>query len=138
MRVVLDTNILISALGARGGITDVIVKAWRNKPYTLLTCEEQIDELRECFSRPSIVPARIRRHEAGRLINHLYNNGVFIAPLPSVSRSPDPDDDFLLALAEAGKADYLVTGDKAGLLPLGKHRRTRIISARDFANILRI
>jgi predicted nucleic acid-binding protein len=49
-----------------------------------------------------------------------------------IERSPDPTDDFLLALSEAGKADYLVTGDKTGLLALARHQATRIISARDF------
>jgi predicted nucleic acid-binding protein len=53
--------------------------------------------------------------------------------LPRVERSPDPTDDFLLALSEAGKADYLVTGDKSGLLSLTRHRATRIVSARNFA-----
>ena len=48
-------------------------------------------------------------------------------------RSPDPGDNFLLALAEAGNADYLVTGDKSGLLALASHKSTRIITARDFA-----
>jgi predicted nucleic acid-binding protein len=56
-----------------------------------------------------------------------------IGPLPHVERSPDPADDFLLALSEAGSADYLVTGDKTGLLILGRHKRTRIVSARAFA-----
>jgi hypothetical protein len=50
-----------------------------------------------------------------------------------VIRSPDPTDDFLLAMSEAGKADYLVTGDKGGLLALDCHKATRIISASDFA-----
>jgi uncharacterized protein len=50
-----------------------------------------------------------------------------------VKRSPDPEDDFLLALSEAGKADYLLTGDKSGLLVLRRHQNTRIISARKFA-----
>ena len=61
---------------------------------------------------------------------------VFVARLPKVTRSPDPDDDFLLALAEAGRADYLVTGDKAGLPPPRTHRGTRIVAARDFARII--
>jgi predicted nucleic acid-binding protein len=52
--------------------------------------------------------------------------------LPQVRRSADPDDDFLLALAEAGAADYLVTGDNGGLLTLKKHKRTQIITARQF------
>jgi len=41
-----------------------------------------------------------------------------------------------LALAEAGKADYLVTGDNSGLLALGNHQGTRIISAADFVLLL--
>lgn len=50
--------------------------------------------------------------------------------------SSDPHDDFLLALAEAASADYLVTGDKSGLLALRKHRRTRIVTARRFSKML--
>jgi predicted nucleic acid-binding protein len=38
-----------------------------------------------------------------------------------------------LALSEGGKADYLVTGDKSGLLVLQSHKETRIVSAREFA-----
>jgi putative PIN family toxin of toxin-antitoxin system len=136
VRVVLDTNILISALMVRDGTTDSIVQAWRNRAYTLLTCEQQVEELRRCFARPLLVPARIRRHEAGRLLNHIRRFATFVAELPVVTRSPDPDDDYLLALAEAGRADYLVTGDKAGLLPLRTHRSTRIMVARDFARRL--
>jgi predicted nucleic acid-binding protein len=55
-----------------------------------------------------------------------------IDPLPRVERSPDPADDFPLALSEAGKADYLVTGDKSGLLSLARHGGTRIVSAGEF------
>jgi len=136
VRVVLDTNILISALMVPGGTTDTIVRAWRNRSFVLLTCDEQIDELRDCFARPWLVPARIRRHEAGRLINAMRRFAAFVGPLPPVARSPDPDDDFLLALAEAGNADYLVTGDKAGLLSLRTHRSTRIVTASDFAQLI--
>jgi hypothetical protein len=136
VRVILDTNILISALMVQGSTPDTIVQAWRNRSYVLLTCDEQIEELRDCFARPWLVPARIRRHEAGRLINALRRFAMFVGPLPPVARSPDPDDNFLLALAEVGNADYLVTGDKAGLLLLRTHRGTRIVTARDFAQLI--
>jgi uncharacterized protein len=53
-----------------------------------------------------------------------------------VKRSPDPKDDFLLAMSEAGKAVYLVTGDKSGLLSLHHHKATRIISATEFGALL--
>jgi predicted nucleic acid-binding protein len=121
---------------APGGTPDKIVQEWRDRSYVLLTCDEQIEELRDCFTRPWLVSARIRRHEAGRLINALRRFATFVGPLPPVARSPDPDDDFLLALAEVGNADYLVTGDKAGLLALRTHRSTRIVTARDFAQLI--
>jgi predicted nucleic acid-binding protein len=54
-----------------------------------------------------------------------------VGPLPRIKRSPDPTDDFPLALSEAGRADYLVTGDRSGLLALARHQATRIVSARD-------
>lgn len=52
---------------------------------------------------------------------------------PGVCR--DPDDDHLLASAEAGRADYLVTGDE-DLLAIGHYRNLTIISAREFLTIL--
>jgi len=91
--------------------------------------------LRATLHKPAIA-ARIKPHSAGRLVNALKDLAVTIASLPPVERSPDPTDDFLLALSEAGKADYLVTGDKSGLLALTRHRATLILSARDFAALL--
>ena len=45
--------------------------------------------------------------------------------------------DFLLALAQAREADYLVTGDRSGLLSLVRHQGTRIVSARAFAKLFK-
>src|ERR1700737_3980414 len=78
---------------------------------------------------------RITPYKAGSLINQLKEFAETIGSLPRVERSPDPTDDFLLALSEAGRADYLVTGDKSGLLALTRHRRPRIVSAREFARL---
>jgi len=79
-----------------------------------------------------VLAARIRPYEAGRLVNELKELAETIGSLPCVARCPDPTDDFLLAPSEAGRADYLVTGDKSGLLALSRHQATRIVSARDF------
>jgi putative PIN family toxin of toxin-antitoxin system len=132
MRVVLDTNILVSALLVQLGHSAVIYRAWHEGHFTLLTCAEQLDELKATLHKPAIA-ARIKPYKAGRLVNALKGLAETIGPLPRVERSSDPTDDFLLALSEAGKADYLVTGDKSGLLSLSRHRATRIVSARDFA-----
>jgi hypothetical protein len=66
------------------------------------------------------------------LVNQIKRLAEDVGPLPRVQRSPDPNDDFLLAMSEAGEADYLVTGDKSGLLSLHRHKTTRIISASHF------
>jgi predicted nucleic acid-binding protein len=68
---------------------------------------------------------------AGRLVNDLREAGTVIGELPSVDISPDPWDNYLLALAEAGRADFLVTGDKAGLLILRRHAGTAIVTVRE-------
>jgi putative PIN family toxin of toxin-antitoxin system len=134
MRVVLDTNILVFALLVQQGHPGTIYRAWHEGGFTLLTCTEQLDELKATLRKPAIV-ARIKPCRAGRLVNELKDLAVVVGTLPCVKRSPDPSDNFLLDLSEAGKADYLVTGDKSGLLSLGRHEGTRILSASAFATL---
>ena len=135
MRVVLDTNILVSALIAPAGNPAAIYNAWEQGRFTLLTCAEHLDESRTTLQKPKVADL-IKPHKAGRLVNQIKKLAEDIAELPRVKRSPDPSDNFLLALAEAGNADYLVTGDKSGLLLLAGHKSTRIITAREFASLL--
>ena len=132
MRVVLDTNILVSALMIQVGHPAAVYRAWQQGYFTLLTCAEQLEELRATLRKPAIAE-RIKTYKAGRLVNEMKELAEDVGTLPRVRRSPDPSDDFLLALSEAGKADYLVTGDKGGLLALGRHRGTQIVPARKFA-----
>ncbi len=66
------------------------------------------------------------------MYNELRRLAIFIVKLPVVDASKDPADNFLLAKAQAGVADVLVTGDKHDLLSLGTFRRTQIITARQF------
>jgi putative PIN family toxin of toxin-antitoxin system len=135
MRVVLDTNILVSALLAQSGHPAAIYRAWQQRYFTLLVCAQQLEELRATLHKPAVA-ARIKPHRAGRLVNQLKELAMNIGSLPRVERSPDPSDDFLLALSQAGNADYLVTGDKSGLLALGHHKSTRIISASNFVTLV--
>ena len=135
MRVVLDTNILVSALITAAGKPAAVVNAWLEGEFTLLTCAAQLDELRSTLEKPRVAQL-IKPYQAGRLVNQIQRLAEDVGPLPPVERSPDPTDDFLLALSEAGHADYLVTGDKSGLLSLGRHQATRIVSVREFAELI--
>ena len=131
MRVVLDTNILVSALMSSAGKPALIYNAWEAGEFILLSCGEQLDELRATLQKPKVAEL-IKPHKAGRLVNQIRKLAEDVGRLPLVKRSPDPDDDYLLALSEAGQADYLVTGDKGGLLSLRRHKGTRIVSANTF------
>jgi predicted nucleic acid-binding protein len=91
--------------------------------------------LRATLRKPAIAE-RIRPHGAGGLVNEIRKLAENVDGVPLVRRSPDHTDDFLLALSEAGGADYLVTGDKSGMLVLERHKATRIVSARAFAAVL--
>jgi len=132
MRVVLGTNILVSAMITSAGNPAAIVNAWLDAKFTLLTSLEHVDELRATLQKPRVAEL-IKPHKAGRLVNQITTLAVDVGKLPDVERSADPTDDFLLAISEAGQADYLVTGDKSGLLALDRHKATRIVSASEFA-----
>ena len=60
------------------------------------------------------------------MLNEIRGLAEFVGSLPTVDVSADPADNFLLAMAEAGNADYLITGDGRHLLNLKRHRSTRI------------
>jgi len=79
---------------------------------------------------------RIHPAEAGRLVNDIRRLATLIDHLPMLDVSPDPYDNFLLAMAQAGQADLLVTGDKRDLLSLSSHQGTRILTARDALGLL--
>ncbi len=67
MRVVLDTNILVSAVMVQTGHPASIYDAWQDGRFTLLTCGEQLDELRATLHKRKIAE-RIKPQRAGRLI----------------------------------------------------------------------
>lgn len=128
MRVVLDSNVLLAALISPHGPPDAIYRAWRAGRFDLVTSGVQLDELRRVSRYPklrAILPA----HRVGTMINNLHRAIVLNAQpsLPSAIETSDPDDAFLIAMALASDADYLVTGDRrAGLLQFGSVGRTGI------------
>jgi putative PIN family toxin of toxin-antitoxin system len=137
MRVILDTNILLSALVNPNGLPAQLIDAWRGARFHLVTSRDQLLELGEVARRPHlrkyIVPARV-----GGFINDLRELAEVLSRLPLVDRSPDPGDNFLLAMAEASEADYLVTGDKRDVVALSNHVRTHIVTVRQLLTVLHL
>ncbi|MGI9376970.1 MAG: putative toxin-antitoxin system toxin component, PIN family [Tsuneonella suprasediminis] len=136
MRVILYTNVLLSGLISPNGIPARLIEAWLDRRFVLVRHTLQIDEIRD-VSRRDKIRALIRPAEVGRLVNQIALVAQMPVTLLHVRRSPDPRDDFLLALCEAGRAEWLVTGNKDDLLSLERHGPSRIVSAATFADHLR-
>lgn len=138
MRVVLDTNILFSALISPHGAPDAIYRAWRTARFELVTSRVQLEEIRRASRYPKL-QAVLQPAKVGVMINNLQR-ALVLEHLPRGFEADDPDDAFLLAMADAGKADYLVTGDRrAGLLRRGHAGRSRILTPTAFcAEVLKV
>jgi hypothetical protein len=137
MRLVVDSNILLSALINPHGVPAQLIVAWREQRYTLVTSLEQLTELGEVARRP-VLKARIIPARMGRFIRDLQHFAEVLSRLPHVERSSDWADNFLLAMAQSGKADYLVSGDRRGVLALITHGPTHIVRAREMLDVLGI
>jgi uncharacterized protein len=113
VRLVLDTNVLVSAAISRGTSRELLDLWLRERPFALVVCPALLDELAEVLNRErfrAVVTAEeveaiitLLRHEA-----ELVPDPDEIAPVAS-----DPDDDYLIAVARREDADALVSGDRA-------------------------
>lgn len=139
MKVLLDTNVFISALLTPDTQSPSIeiVKAATEKKFTLLVVEELLDELVKKLIKKPYLRERITAFQAEWLVKILHKFATqSVTPITEkISIARDPKDDYLLAYAVVGKADYLVTGDE-DLLVLKKIGKVKIVSPRKFVNVL--
>lgn len=135
MRLVLDTNILVSALISSAGPPGQLLAAVRDKRVTLVTSEEQIAELRDVLGRERLRPY-LRQEDAEDLLATIDAIATVVDRLPTITLSPDPKDNPILATAVAGDADFLVSGDKGDLLALGQIEGIPIVTAAHVAGHL--
>jgi putative PIN family toxin of toxin-antitoxin system len=131
LRLVIDTNVLVSALFSTTSLPTHLIELWRQGLFDLLTSADQLDELMRVTRYPKL-RNRLTPALTGRLINELRDLAIVLKDLPEVTVSRDPWDNYLLATAAAGGADFLVTGDKRDLLPLGRYGGAKIVTVRDF------
>jgi putative PIN family toxin of toxin-antitoxin system len=139
MRVLLDTNILISYLlrSRADSAPVVILEAAFSGAYTLLIPGETVSELRRAVRTKRFLVARITEGDLDALVTLLNRVGEEIPEIreeiPAVGR--DRKDDYLIAYAAVGRADYLVTGDD-DLLSLGGFPGFEVVSPTRFLELL--
>lgn len=135
MRMVLDTNVFVSALINPGGLPDQLLQHWEAGEYTLVTSNKQLDEVERVLAYEKL-RRFIRPEHAARLVANLRRLANFAEGLPHVDASTDSSDNVILATAIAGCASHLVTGDKGDLLSLKQVEGVRIITVREAIELL--
>ncbi|MGZ6564205.1 MAG: putative toxin-antitoxin system toxin component, PIN family [Solirubrobacteraceae bacterium] len=112
MRAVIDPNVLVSAAISPAGQPRQILTAWTNERFELIASPAVLDELADVLARPKL-ERFITTAIAVAFIDGLAADAIIVADPPDPpSVSPDPDDDYLIALARAARADYIVSGDR--------------------------
>ena len=137
MRVVLDTNVLLSAFFKADSPPYKLVQAWMDGRFEVVTGAGQIEEIVRVARYPR-VRQLLEPAEVGWLVNRLRDRAIVLTRLPKVDVSPDPADNFLFSLAQAGGAAYLVSGDRSGVLAVRRHGICRVVTARQFAALLKL
>jgi putative PIN family toxin of toxin-antitoxin system len=140
MRVLLDANILISFLlipHKQSPIYQVVTAGLRGE-FVILLAGQLLEELARKAQGKKYLADRVTPQELKkfvRLVSELSETiPVIKEEIPAVTR--DPKDDYLLAYALVGEADYLVTGDK-DLLVLEQVDKVKIVTPREFITILK-
>jgi len=118
MRIVLDTNVIVSGVAYPGSVPGRIVKGWRQSRWQLVASQYILDEVVRVL--PRVLRSRFADNQIQELIEKLTENMAFsadIVELPDPGRTVDrrlrdSNDQAVLQTLLVGKAEYLVTGDK--------------------------
>lgn len=133
MRVIFDTSVLIRAALGSTGIVRVIHRSLDPR-VIIITNEMLIAEFAITLRKPRLATS-IDRNVASQLLSFLTLNGEQVPITPPFPECRDPADAYLLAMAEAGRADYLVTFDR-DLLTMGTIGFCTIASPDDYLNAM--
>lgn len=133
-QVVLDTNVFISALFWKGNPNEILRKCYA-KELKLLTSEEILGEIARILTRER--KFELTKGEITKHIDIIKSNSELLMPKIRVNEiTEDPADNKFLECAVAGKADYIVSGDRH-LLNLKKYENIRILNSSEFLKIFR-
>ena len=131
IKVVLDTNVLISALLKEGSPPAMIVSLLRKKQFLLCLTQEIIEEYKAVLERKRFSDLRKRKaKEIAELFAQVEREAVWATPkVQSEVTVGDPDDAKFVQSALDAPADFLVTGNTKHF-PLKKFQNTHVVTPR--------
>lgn len=131
VKVVIDTNILISAMGFGGKPREILLQALEKKIQVIISpilLAEFFEVINKKFpkldSKLFVVEKKIKK------------SFIVVQPKISLSISRDEDDNRVIEAALEGNCDFIITGDK-DLLDLGKYKRIKIVTSEEFLKLLK-
>jgi uncharacterized protein len=131
LRLVLDTNIIVSAALKPDGLQRTILLLALTKPARLYVTEAILAEYAAVLARPEL---KIRKGLRQQLLQLIRSRAHRVSPARRLQVTPDPDDNLLLECADAARADYLVTGNQRHFPKFWK--KTKVITSREFLSIV--
>src|ERR1035438_6018942 len=127
IRVVLDTNVLVSANLSDEGLEALVVSLALNQKIPLHASDPILQEYERVLLYPRL---KFEPKQVTRFIARLRRGSVLVTPTRTLSASPDEADNRFLECAEAARADFLVTGNKKHFPT--RWKATEVVNTREF------
>lgn len=135
MRVVLDTNVLVSGFGSPRGTPGQLLSLWLAGAYELVLSQAILTETARTFREPYFAQRLTTEQQEANLALLRWQAEIVTIAATVQGVAPSPADDLILATAVSGCAEYLVTGDR-GLAEVGRYQGIEIMSPRAFLELL--
>lgn len=131
LRLVIDTNVVVSAALKPEGLQRTVVLLAMTKPSHWYVSNDILSEYATVLARPELMIRKpLRQHLLQLMTNHTHN--VRPSRLPQVTA--DPADNMFIECADAARADYLITGNQRHFPKFWKN--TKVISSREFLSLI--
>jgi putative PIN family toxin of toxin-antitoxin system len=130
LRLVIDTNVVISAALKPAGLQRTVLLLATTKPARLYVSRPILDEYSDVLARPEL---RIRKGLRLQLMQLLKSRSYAVAPARRLEVTSDPDDNMFLECADAARTDYLITGNQKHFPKFWK--KTKVITSREFIDL---
>jgi putative PIN family toxin of toxin-antitoxin system len=131
LRLVIDTNVVVSATLKPEGLQRTVVLLAMTKPALWYVSDAIVSEYAMVLARPEL---KIRRSLRQQLLPLIKNHTRVVSPSRLAQVTPDPADNMFVECADAARADYLVTGNQRHFPKFWKN--TKIISSREFLSVI--
>jgi uncharacterized protein len=131
LRLVIDTNVVVSAAIRPEGLQRTVVLLAMTKPARWYVSEAIVAEYALVLARPEL---KIRRGLRQQLLQLIRNHAHFVVPSRLAQITSDPADNIFVECADTARADYLVTGNQRHFPKFWKN--TKIISSSEFLSVI--